>query len=352
MNVQPALPDKLQLDAEGRIAEDIHCRACGYNLRSLDPNGICPECGTAVGRSVHGDLLRFCDPTWVGRLASGMNWIVAGIVCHVLTAVLAASVAGFIAATTGSMPEPQSGWVAFLYMPAALVNLIGCWRVTTPEPRRLEQESTLSARRLVRFTFVATFVLEPIANLLDQSGAPISEAIGLLVGTLGLVGLLAVFVYARQLALRIPDDRLAKHTLMQAIILISMTGMRAAAPGGSAGAGIATRPAPPVSSAPAPAAKVPPPAMRPGTASAPAAPSATGGSPGSGPAPIGTTPPPAPAAATAAGFAGVACVIGIAYLFFVLWAVRLLTQYRRNLRAAAQLAAETWARSSQSPSGG
>ena len=54
---------QVRLDDDGRILEDdLTCLHCGYNLRGLLPEGDCPECGTAVARSTHGSLLRFCDP--------------------------------------------------------------------------------------------------------------------------------------------------------------------------------------------------------------------------------------------------------------------------------------------------
>ncbi len=40
------------LDEAGRLALDLNCVTCGYNLRGLDPETICPECGIPVGRSL------------------------------------------------------------------------------------------------------------------------------------------------------------------------------------------------------------------------------------------------------------------------------------------------------------
>src|SRR5437870_167463 len=76
------------LDAMGRLDEDVICRKCGYNLRGLSSQGVCTECGTAVGRSMMGDLLRFSDPNWVRSLASGMDWILAGALIGILSACL------------------------------------------------------------------------------------------------------------------------------------------------------------------------------------------------------------------------------------------------------------------------
>ncbi len=45
------------LDSAGHVAGDVACRTCDYNLRGLPPDDRCPECGTAVGWSIHGDRL-------------------------------------------------------------------------------------------------------------------------------------------------------------------------------------------------------------------------------------------------------------------------------------------------------
>jgi len=44
-------------DADGCITHDLLCVRCAYNLRMLRADGICPECGTAIWRSLHGRLL-------------------------------------------------------------------------------------------------------------------------------------------------------------------------------------------------------------------------------------------------------------------------------------------------------
>jgi hypothetical protein len=71
------------LDADGRLIDDLACRSCGYALRGLPASGACPECATAVGRSIHGDLLRFCEPDWVVRIARGVRLLVIGFIISV-----------------------------------------------------------------------------------------------------------------------------------------------------------------------------------------------------------------------------------------------------------------------------
>ena len=62
MDLPAQMAPQVAVDQEGNLAEDRTCIKCAYNLRGLDPAGRCPECGTAVGRSILGDFLRYCDP--------------------------------------------------------------------------------------------------------------------------------------------------------------------------------------------------------------------------------------------------------------------------------------------------
>jgi hypothetical protein len=57
------------------IEYDLPCRTCGYNLRGLAVSARCPECDTAVARSLHGQRLCYSDPRWVRTMARGMRLI-------------------------------------------------------------------------------------------------------------------------------------------------------------------------------------------------------------------------------------------------------------------------------------
>ncbi len=49
--------DRPGVDADGRLTVSVPCRTCGYDLRTLRTDGLCPECGTPVAASVQpGDL--------------------------------------------------------------------------------------------------------------------------------------------------------------------------------------------------------------------------------------------------------------------------------------------------------
>src|SRR4051812_6750983 len=56
---------------DGRVDADIPCRQCGYNLRTLQPNGTCPECGLPVLPSLRWQHLAYGDPRLITRMALG-----------------------------------------------------------------------------------------------------------------------------------------------------------------------------------------------------------------------------------------------------------------------------------------
>lgn len=67
---------RVACDEDGRIATDLLCAACGHNLRSLKPGGVCTECGSPVKWSLGDGTLRFADPRWVSAVRSGLGWVV------------------------------------------------------------------------------------------------------------------------------------------------------------------------------------------------------------------------------------------------------------------------------------
>src|SRR5512143_3355421 len=63
--------DARLVDADQRVCVDVPCDACGYNLRTLQATGTCPECGAAVLDSIRSDDLRYAPANWVRRLGWG-----------------------------------------------------------------------------------------------------------------------------------------------------------------------------------------------------------------------------------------------------------------------------------------
>jgi hypothetical protein len=280
---------------------DIACVSCGYNLRGLSPDGRCPECGTAIGRSTRGDYLRFCDPGWVETLASGMNWIVAGLILAFVLGLFAGGVAGLT-------NKPAYGMLGLV---GSLVTLIGYWKVTTPDPREAEPQG-VDVRAVIRYGSALNIVLAVASQIVTQMSL-YWTLLAFPSAVVGLMVTVSIFVYAKRMALRIPDDSLASQTriVMWGFVIMSVLGMLFLAATMALGTAFTTMIAP-----------------APGTGGA--------GGPGTG----GT------GASVPGGlilFGTLGCVTAVVSLVFSIWALVLLVRYRRAFIQAARDARATWA---------
>jgi hypothetical protein len=280
------------------LTDDTSCIRCGYNLRGLSPDGLCPECATPIGRSLRGDLLRFADPDWLARLRFGASLKLWNIVVSFLL-----GFAGSILVGTIRLPHVVAH--ATIWVGAAL-GLWATFLITAQEPRISLHEDTVTLRTAIRFCAAAGFLGTMLQPVLGSLG--MSSLIVILTGGCALLGLAAWFgelVYFRRFAHRVPDPKLAKTT---ARLMWTM----------AVGAGVAL--------IVAVAALI---MSRPG----PGGPPTPGGAPGVRVAfPIPTTGAGGPL------FAFLGCSGGLAALFWFLIYVRVLIRYRTAFREAAAAA--------------
>ncbi|MBB6430905.1 hypothetical protein [Algisphaera agarilytica] len=77
----PSTPDAavVTLDADGRIAVDLPCVSCGYLLRTLPPDGSCPECGKPVAETLEAGNIRLLPLDWLGGLQGGAVFLAISI---------------------------------------------------------------------------------------------------------------------------------------------------------------------------------------------------------------------------------------------------------------------------------
>jgi hypothetical protein len=306
MDIPSSFADELRLDTQGYIDQDCHCVSCGYNLRGLNPNSICPECATPIGRSAHGDFLRFSDPTWVETLAEGMQWIVAGILVSI---VVGGCVGGGVSAlgAAGGNTQAVTLFMALLGLGISLIYFVGYWKVTAPDPAKMDPSTAIDARQIVRFWAISSVILTPVGHFLPPSLDVLPISIMVIGGAIDIAGTIAAFLYAIMLAQRVPDLRLAGQTrivMWGTIIWATLILLSAFA---FLGTGFGA-----------------------GAMGAPAVPGGGGGAGGLSPVFMMIT--------------GGACVVVIGALVFGIWSIVLAFRYRTAFRRAANEARASWAR--------
>lgn len=238
---------------EETVAPDVPCRKCGYSVKGLALTGRCPECGTPIGVSVQGDLLRFSDPQWLRGLQRGVQMIVYGVLTIIAGVVLtiiiemASNPPNAAGAAGAGMADVLMG----LFMIGGVVLMyIGWWRLTEPDPSGLGEDQYGTARQIIRITLILA-IINAVLNLgvegvgaLPPSALLAYQGLSFLFGIASVVGLFSQLQYLKKLAMRIPDPQIAAraHFLMYALgisyasilvlVLMMELSMRGGQPGG------------------------------------------------------------------------------------------------------------------------
>lgn len=199
----------VRLDHLGRLAEDIPCEKCGYNLRGLPRGSRCPECAEPLPRRVQADLLRFSDPVWVAKLAKGMNWVF-WCLCFFVLCVFAMPFAmfGVLFRSPAQYGRIFVGSVMGMYLvtlaAVLIVSAIGIWQLTTIEPGSANpQRRTCLLLRVVMASVVVAFALGFLPG-----GAWWTRAQTLLFNGIVIGGFVLFMLRVRHLAARIPSPGL------------------------------------------------------------------------------------------------------------------------------------------------
>jgi hypothetical protein len=223
------MPSGELVNASGNVAGDIPCRKCSYNLRSLSVEGLCPECGTPVGRSVRGDFLRYSDPQFVATLRTGIRLILWGIALIIILAfcviiygvILSVSIAAARRGAGGGAAPAGPAAVSFLQaiaqVPGYAMVVLGSWLLTSPDPSGLGEDQYGTSRRIIRLSLLVG-LFNYFATLAMAAAPAMPQVVRIALGTIGglsslfsLVGQIALFIYLGKLALRIPDYALSKR---------------------------------------------------------------------------------------------------------------------------------------------
>ncbi|MEO0964821.1 MAG: hypothetical protein AAFY08_06845 [Planctomycetota bacterium] len=153
----------IPVDDQGRVAVDLPCLECGYNLRTQPmETGRCPECSLPVGRSVVGNQLRFCDPAWLTQLGHGLTGLgVAGVTVGGIAGATWALIGGSRSSywrqhRIETLLASQNYLTAGVLIFAAMACIYAAWRSTAPDPMTRKDEWLVSTRKLARWCLLAS----------------------------------------------------------------------------------------------------------------------------------------------------------------------------------------------------
>jgi len=204
--VQPETQPASSKTPADPLTVDLACARCGYNLRTLATDALCPECATPVSQSLLGNRLHLAAPAWLRDLRSGTVLLLVYLLLRV--------VVGMVTAWMSVNSQPP------LYLLWCMVDVFGVvavFRLTRPEPSSPERETVMGLRRLLRVASVVSlparyaWVIPSIAATVPAGVGSVVGGVAILVVTIGLL------IHLRRLALRIPDGVLVHHTTVVAL---------------------------------------------------------------------------------------------------------------------------------------
>jgi hypothetical protein len=187
------------------IESDITCIKCGYNLRGLSSNGLCPECGNGIAISLQGRKLSDADPAWRRKLSNGARLQILFNSMSLFTVLRAIALNFHFTDMTRNLPGRYFVWQMTIL---GVLDWTSVWLLTAPEPIQRPIE-TLDLRQCLRIVCTCLMVSSIFDLIFTGSGRSIFLGV-FFVGRCALVaGTFCLFyVYLIRLTQRIPSPTL------------------------------------------------------------------------------------------------------------------------------------------------
>lgn len=204
------------LDEKGCLAIDVACISCEYNLKGLGRYGVCPECGTAVDRSLKGDGLRYSAPHWVRRISKGVTLILRSTQAMIAGFFLMIMLSIFTnIKNTGPGTLLDSAPLRISFIVLAIIGslnvVLGMWLFTTREPphSNVPKSDRINARRLSRLLMVI-FGTALSLKLLTSMNLTINQILIFLIIASGYGLMISTAMHTQQIAARVPDQEIVR----------------------------------------------------------------------------------------------------------------------------------------------
>jgi hypothetical protein len=142
------------------IELDIPCSRCGYILRGLKTDAVCPECTAPITRSVVNNRLDACDPRYVRALHVGSLVTSLALAAQLLCTSAVMLPLIFFALFWRSGPPPNwfqaTAWFTMFILPgfAAGGGLAGWFFLPMPDPAMVGPPADPSWRRVLRIVLL------------------------------------------------------------------------------------------------------------------------------------------------------------------------------------------------------
>jgi hypothetical protein len=186
------------------LEREVPCLRCGYNLRGLDPQGQCPECGHLVHVSVLAweeqqrrlPSILESDPRWIRTVAEGL---LVAVIVFVLMAALA-----YAPSFMSAWKTTPRKWTLGIACTMWVLSWAAAWKLSARE--RQDESSNTRVRRALRIAATMYLAVPFIAGLGPHYNAGWEIVVPLLMCTLaGFVATGAWFIQIGWLAARAGD---------------------------------------------------------------------------------------------------------------------------------------------------
>jgi hypothetical protein len=194
-------------------AAGLTCRRCGFDLRGLPEDGVCPECAMPIARSRGIPRLSDASPEYLlwARRGAALAFV-AGVGIFVeLGAMIGMDV---LRALNVSIPRSYDLLYAIVVGGLWGANLLGWWWLTAPDPAEEGGRRRFDVRFWVRATLVAmtVFAAYDLVVALTALRPPRAVVLAAEWGSVvfGAITYFPGMLFMRNLARRVPDERLAR----------------------------------------------------------------------------------------------------------------------------------------------
>ncbi|MEM9083123.1 MAG: hypothetical protein AAGB34_05955 [Planctomycetota bacterium] len=197
-----------------------YCYVCLYNLAGVPSTGLCPECGTPVEDSEPERQLVNATSGFVSSLLNGTKLIKAYVLVSILIVIIAVVIAFTLSASGQYNPQnPPTGFTILTNLSTLLAYAFfygGWWFFSSREVETDENEpvSRMVVRVAVMVGAIATVLSIPSALLPNVVLLTLlSIPIGLAAFGAFLTVFFAGFLYAKSIAQRLPNPKLAARAI-------------------------------------------------------------------------------------------------------------------------------------------